>query len=150
MSQQSELLLLDTNILVHLVRGNSLGRWLEEQFAISSRTERPLISVVTIGEALALGKKFAWGQARIETLEALFSELVVLDINSEVVLRAYAEIDHRLSEMGNPIQHNDMWIAATAVAAQAHLLTTDRDFDALHPSPLTRTWIDPRRPLQDP
>jgi len=149
-SPPSELLLLDTNILVHLIRGNSLGRWLDEQFTLRSRTERPLISVVTVGEALSLSKKFGWGQARIETLEALFRELVVLDISSEVVLRAYADIDHLLSSMGNPIQHNDMWIAATAIAAQARLLTTDRDFDALCPSPLTRTWIDPRGPGQGP
>ena len=40
-------------------------------------------------------------------------------------------------------QQNDLWIAATAKALDAHLVTTDKDFDVLHPDHLRRTWIDP-------
>ena len=38
---------------------------------------------------------------------------------------------------------NDLWIAATAMATGATLLTTDKDFDHLDPTFLTRDWIDP-------
>lgn len=38
---------------------------------------------------------------------------------------------------------NDLWIAATAAAMGATLLTTDRDFDRLAPRFLSRIWIDP-------
>ena len=38
---------------------------------------------------------------------------------------------------------NDVWIAATAAAAGAYLLTTDKDFDHLHPTYVQREWIDP-------
>ena len=37
----------------------------------------------------------------------------------------------------------DRWIAATAKAADATLLTTDKDFDPLHPRYVERIWIDP-------
>jgi len=38
----------------------------------------------------------------------------------------------------------DLWIAATAHATGARLLTTDKDFDHLHPAFVQRDWIDPR------
>lgn len=62
------------------------------------------------------------------------------------VLRTYAEIDALLERAGHSIGQNDLWIAATAIAAEAHLLTADRDFDPLHSGYLQRTWIDPRSP----
>ena len=41
---------------------------------------------------------------------------------------------------------NDLWIAATASAATATLLTTDKDFNHLPSSLLTCQWIDPANP----
>jgi predicted nucleic acid-binding protein len=38
------------------------------------------------------------------------------------------------SARGAKYGQNDLWIAATAVAADAFLLTTDKDFDYLIPS----------------
>jgi predicted nucleic acid-binding protein len=38
-----------------------------------------------------------------------------------------------------------LWIAATAHATGARLLTTDHDFDHLDPTFLARDWIDPER-----
>ncbi len=65
---------------------------------------------------------------------------------SDGILELYAQIDVILRRAGRPVQQNDMWIAATAAASGAHLLTTDRDFDPLYPAYLDRTWIDPQRP----
>jgi tRNA(fMet)-specific endonuclease VapC len=138
-------LLLDTNILIHLVRANWIARSIESRFQLRTRTETPLVSVISIGEALAFAKRLGWGLQKAELLEALLQELVIVDISDEI-LRAYAEIDFFLRRAGNPIQNNDVWIAATAVAAGAHLLTTDKDFDPLDPLYLSRTWIDPLRP----
>jgi tRNA(fMet)-specific endonuclease VapC len=140
----SERLLLDTTVLIHLIRGSPLGSWIEARFGLRERTQTPLISIVTEGEMLAFAKKRKWGEKKIDQLEALLRELVVVDISSQDVLRAYAEIDFLLEKAGHPIGQNDLWIAATAMKAEAHLLTTDRDFDPLHPGYLQRTWIDPR------
>lgn len=146
MSSPSDLILLDTNILVHLVRRNPIGEVIASRFRLFSRSERPLISVVTIGEALALTTRLGWGMSKVRRLEFLFEEFLLVDINSEMVLRTYAEIDTHLKRVGKPIQQNDIWIAATAVATKAHLVTTDTDFDSLHPRYVQRTWIDPRGP----
>ena len=143
----SQILLLDTNILIHLVRDSQIGRSIDSRFRLRSRKERPLVSIITIGEALAFAKRLNWGAAKIATLENLFQEaVVVVDISADKILRTYAEIEGLLRRKGRPIEQNDIWIAATAVASEAHLLTTDKDFDPLYPKVLDRTWIDPRQP----
>lgn len=38
---------------------------------------------------------------------------------------------------------NDLWIAATALAEGATILTADQDFDHLHPHILTHEYVDP-------
>jgi hypothetical protein len=45
---------------------------------------------------------------------------------------------------------NDLGIAAIAKATGATLLTTDKDFDHLHPNHLQRIYIDPASALPPP
>jgi tRNA(fMet)-specific endonuclease VapC len=139
------LLLLDTNILLHLVRENRVGKSIESKFRLQTRSERPLVSIISLGEILAFVKRRSWGTSKISALEALLQSLIVLEISDEV-LELYAQIDVVLQRAGRPVQQNDMWIAATAIASGAHLLTTDKDFDPLYPAYLDRTWIDPQQP----
>lgn len=96
---------------------------------------------------MGLSKKWSWGALKIQRLEDLLQQFILLDINSEDVLATYAELDSFLERSGKPIEQNDIWIAANTIVAGAHLLTTDKDFDPLYPSYLDRTWIDPQRPL---
>lgn len=87
-----------------------------------------------------------WGALKIQRLEDLLQQFILLDINSEDVLSTYAELDFFLQTRGKSVEQNDIWIAATAIASGAHLLTTDKDFDPLYPAYLDRTWIDPQQP----
>lgn len=139
------LVLLDTNVVVQYVRGNEVSRRIESRFQLRHRTERPLISVVSIGEMRALTRKFGWGPKKIAILESLVRELVVVDISSREVLEAYGEISHWTEATGQRMgQQNDMWIAATAHATEAHLITTDRDFYVLEPKWVNQTYIEPK------
>lgn len=139
------LLLLDTNILIHLVRKNQVGHSIESQFRIRMRRERPLISIVTVGEALAMAKRCGWGPAKTTALADLLQSLVTIEISDDI-LEIYAQFDFFLRRSGKAVEQNDIWIAATTAATGAHLLTTDKDFDPLYPAYLDRTWIDPQRP----
>lgn len=143
MSQARELFLLDTNIVLHAVRNSDLWRRVDGQFHLRHQPNRPLISAVTVGEALALAARNGWGETKRTKLQELLRELVILDINVEAILRSYAELD--VATRSRPIGENDLWIAATARATGAHLLTTDTDFDTLHPHLLQRTRFDPQR-----
>lgn len=140
-----ELILLDTSILVQLVRGKELGKRIDADYQLQARTERPLISVITIGESLALTKKWNWGQGKIDRLKKLFTELVIVDINRLSILDRYAEISSYLETNGLHMGQNDMWIAATASITDSYLLTNDKDFDCLQSTFIKRVWIDPNK-----
>jgi len=47
-----EQLALDTNILLHLLRGKKAAEFLEREYGISGRSPRAIISVVTKGELM--------------------------------------------------------------------------------------------------
>jgi tRNA(fMet)-specific endonuclease VapC len=137
----TELLLLDTNIVIHLIRDNEIGKRVDAAFKVRHRSDRPLISVVTIGECLSLARQFRWGTTKIEALEALLREFVVVSIDSRPILERFGEFHAWTKSIGRTLGHNDLWIAATAAATGAHLITTDTDFDPLHPNHIRRTII---------
>ncbi|HEX2209009.1 MAG TPA: PIN domain-containing protein, partial [Longimicrobium sp.] len=98
-----------------------------------------------VGEMLAFAERNVWGPRKLDALKQLISNLLVVDIRTEAVLQAYAAVDTHMKRSGTRMnEQNDVWIAATANATGAILLTTDRDFDPLHPSHLQRVWVDPQ------
>lgn len=145
MIPQDRLVLLDTNVLLHLLRGKAAGQWISAQYELHTRPERPLICVVTIGELLRIGSRAThpWGERRRRELRALLSQLVIIDISSDDVLTRYAEMGAYLDGMGRPIPQNDLWIGAAAAAKGAVLLTTDEHFTRLDPTQLSCEYIDP-------
>lgn len=99
------------------------------------------VCVVSLGEIRSMALANQWGSKRLEWIEAFLQQFIVVDLLSEEVLNAYAEIETysqcRLpSIVPQPrsprnMGKNDLWIAATAHVLQAKLLTTDGDFDHL-------------------
>lgn len=135
--------LLDTNVLLELLRGNDLGQALDARFGLRSSLGSSMICVVTVGEMLALARKFGWGTTKSDKLRRMLDQLVWIDISAPQILDAYAEIDHFSETKGRKMGKNDIWIAATAKVTGIPLLTTDPDFDHLEGIHLTRIWIDP-------
>jgi tRNA(fMet)-specific endonuclease VapC len=90
--------------------------------------------VVVKGEIRSLVIRLGWGETKQAKLDALLRDLLVLDISSEDVLAAYARIDAESCAQGRRMGKNDLWIAASAAVLDAVILTTDADFDHLHPS----------------
>jgi tRNA(fMet)-specific endonuclease VapC len=142
--------LLDTNVVIELIRANPLGQFVDEQYGLRAALNRSMICVVTVGEMLSLARQFEWGQTKRDELRLVLDEIVWLDINHPDILDAYAEIDHASRQQGRNLGKNDAWIAATAKVTGATLLTTDRDFDHLQGSHLDRIWIDPETPTTTP
>lgn len=134
--------LLDTNILVHLIRGKPLGMAIEANFGLHGGLGRSTICIVTVGEAFSLARKWNWGQQRRTHLQHLLAQIVWLDINRAPILDAYGELDDVSNRLGRPMSKNDVWIAAVAKVSGMTLLTTDADFDHLHPAHLVRIRID--------
>ena len=126
---------LDTNIVLHYTRINSsVAKQVEDDYGIRGSRLRPMVCVVTLGEIRAFAQ--GWPKSRVDALEVVLSEMLVIDIGRDDVLAEYARL-HKFSkdgkdlapkgEKGKNISHNDLWIAAAAKAVGASVLTTDAD-----------------------
>ena len=144
------LYLLDTNILVHLIRGDALGHYIRTTSAPLLTEPRPCISIVTEGELRSLALQWQWGTRRAEQMRFVLHYFWRIPLETPDVLMAYATIDAYSEQTDRSMGKNDVWIAAAAHVLGACLLTTDKDFDHLHPTLITRDWIDPdhREPSQ--
>lgn len=143
MAAWSERLVLDTNLLVRYIRQDRLSQWVEAQYGLLRSVMPLLISVVSEGEMRGLALQFGWGNEKQQTMQALLDYLTIIPLPFAHIVDAYAQIDDYSRRRGVAMGKNDLWIAATAHVTEARLLTTDWDFDHLHPAFLTRDWIDP-------
>ncbi len=137
--------LLDTNIIIHLIRKSTLGLDVDRAYSLTASRTRNLISVVSVGELLSFATRRNWGAGKISALEDALGELLWIDINDRAVLESYAQIEAFTLSSGRKLGQNDLWIAASTAVTGSTLLTTDRDFDHLNDSKLQRIWIDPNQ-----
>jgi predicted nucleic acid-binding protein len=131
---------------VHLIRGKTIGQRIAREHLLTQRPDKPFISIVTVGELKALALKLGWGATKQQVLTELVGELVVVNLNQGDILDRYAKIDHYSERVAKPARRmgkNDMWIAATAAALDAHLITTDSDFNHLEATHIRLVRVDP-------
>jgi tRNA(fMet)-specific endonuclease VapC len=115
--------LIDTSVLVAAERGSVV---LAE---VSRPLEQYAVSVVTAAELLhgmhrAVGRR---AQVRSAYVEGLLAGFEVLPVDLPVA-RAYAVTSARLARSGTPVDANDLWIGATALAHDLEVLALDGDF----------------------
>lgn len=140
--------LLDTNVILALVRGGELGRYIDTTYGLRRARQRPFVCVVSVGEVQVLAHRNGWGAEKLEALSKALDSLVIVDINHPSVIQAYVELD--LASAGHPagarnMGKNDLWIGACTKAVGATLLTTDGDFEHLIPTHIDAEVIDPKR-----
>lgn len=143
---RTTLYLFDTSVLLNLVRGKELGRYINETFHLSEVIRRPLISVVTHGEIWAMAERRKWSDDKRTVLQGMLDDLVTIDLNDGSIIQSYVIVDQ--ANQSHPsgariMSDNDLWIAATARSASAILLTTDKDFLHLPPDVCAVHYIDP-------
>jgi predicted nucleic acid-binding protein len=138
------LYILDTNILVHFVRDSELWGDIRQGFNLFAIDPKPIVSSVSHGELRSLSLQFAWGDAKLQQMEFCLDYFVRMNIDSNRVIKSYAELDHFSLSSGRKMGKNDLWIAASAVTQGATLITTDLDFDHLVPLYFDRIRIEPR------
>lgn len=134
MKLAGEQLVLDTNILVHWLRGKEFGAKLHADYALGARSPRPIVPLVVKAEIKSLAYQFNWGDDRHRALDELLRALPIAEISSEPVIDTYARLDHESRKLGRRMGKNDLWIAGVASVQGAVILTTDKDFDHLHPT----------------
>jgi tRNA(fMet)-specific endonuclease VapC len=139
---------LDTNILLALIRGKALGESVDNAYGLRANLQRHVISIASQAELLVLADRNKWAQAKRDAVNFMFQSLVVLPIDGEALLDAYVQVSHAdMTWHGGPrnMGKNDIWIAATAVSSGLPLLTTDKDFTFLNGNLVQVLLIDPDR-----
>jgi tRNA(fMet)-specific endonuclease VapC len=130
----------DTNILIEYLRGNETTAQLLEQNDCFLPSNTAAISIVVQAELYAFAIKNKWGEKRINFLESLISQLLIIPIDSKAIVEKYAEIDafsqgslseRTLGRSAVNMGKNDLWIAATTALINGSLVTTDNDFKHL-------------------
>lgn len=139
-------IVLDTWVLLHVCREDRVGEELLRRYRLRDRPLTPLISVVTVGEMQAFARSLKWGDRKRALLRDLLSNLVIVELGLPRLIEAYADISTWLKENGVGVGQNDRWIAATARALDAVVLTGDGDFDALHSHLVIREKYEPGDP----
>ena len=132
-------LLFDTNILLNLGKGARAKQILK---IINPDNKKIFASVATMGELKSLVLQNNWGINRLQSLDELLVDIVVVDVNENMVdtsaeIVAYSQrrnpriTDYSFATPRN-MGKNDLWIAATASLLGLKLVTTDADFSHLH------------------
>ena len=144
-------ILIDTCILISIIRKSSDGQKCID--AIQKIDDNPnlIVSVVSIAELESFALQNNWGEKKPDQIKAIQEKLtcINIDVADKELLTAYAAIDafskrkkpdaagNLLSGSARKMGKNDLWIAATAHALEAPLITTDGDFDHLNNKFLT-------------
>ena len=137
------LYLLDTNVLIHAVRGSPTWQRIKAACDPLLTEPRPIVSIVSHGELRSFAEQQEWGALKRDQALFLLGYFARAGIDAPDVLDAYALMDTYSRRNGIKMGKNDLWIAATAHVTGAVLVTTDRDFEHLHGLLLTRLLIEP-------
>jgi predicted nucleic acid-binding protein len=137
--------LLDSNILIHMIRESPLADYVRQIYRPLIVTPRAAISVVSEGELRSLAIQWKWGGRKKNQMRFLLQFFLRVPVDNETVFRAYEMLDSFSESIGRPMGKNDLWIAAAAHAIGATLVTTDTDFDHLKPNFIAVDWIDPEQ-----
>jgi tRNA(fMet)-specific endonuclease VapC len=85
--------LLDTNILVHAIRGDAIWQEIKKRFDPLMLNSRPEYCFVSEGELRSLSKQWNWGELKVQQMEFFLRYFVRQSIENKYVIEAYSIID---------------------------------------------------------
>jgi tRNA(fMet)-specific endonuclease VapC len=107
---------LDTNVVSYLMKGGPLA----EAYRARLRGHSLTISFMTVAEMYEGAYRAGWGSSKLAQLDAVLQSYAVIP-SSPAVCLAWATI--RVQRRSQPISVDDAWIAASALAWSATLVT---------------------------
>ncbi len=145
--------ILDTNIILGYLRPSPFASFVETQYAPFTSPNISAISTITLGELSSFGYRNNWNEERKRKLAGILHKIPHIDIGRDAIIESYGEIQtfsqgrHPTRKLGTSSRNtgeNDLWIAATTIAANATLITTDDDFDHFNGVFFPVIKIDPK------
>jgi len=122
-----EAVLLDTNVVSFLLKGDSRAKLYESHL----RERRVAISFMTVAELFQWAFVRNWGERRQQKLERDLDSFVILPFDIKLC-RRWGEIRADCRAKGRPVSPQDAWIAATALCYETRLVTHNpKDFEVI-------------------
>lgn len=139
-------IVLDTCVIIHIIRQSTIGQRCVDSLKAFDTNPNIIISVVTKGELESFAKQQRWEHKKMISLNSFLTQVTYIDIENadKTLLDSYSEIDafskRKIPDGSGNLKigsahkmgKNDLWIAASAYAINAPLLTADSDFDHLN------------------
>lgn len=113
---------LDTNVFVDFLR----GKYPNVATRLAESHRRLRVSVVVIGELRVAAERTRDGKAFTE-VESALEYIERVDV-TETISARYAKLRAELELAGQKLDANDLWIAASALAEGAILVSADEAF----------------------
>jgi predicted nucleic acid-binding protein len=85
---------LDTNVLLALIRGNTLGESIDAAYGLRSNLQRHVVSIVSQAELLVLADRNKWADEKRDALTLMFENLVILPIDGQGFMDAYVQVSN--------------------------------------------------------
>ena len=117
----SQSYLLDTNVLLHLIRGKDLGTKIDQAFGLTSSMHRQVVSIVTEAELLVMADRKNWGAAKRDALTHALDSLVIVPIDGIELVQAYvtiSSVDFATPQGARNMGKNDIWIDSQERSSQ--------------------------------
>ena len=118
----------DTGVLIHAVRNSRAYQAINSSLSLEVSGSAPVISIVTVGEVGAFAGHSNWGPPKRKILQDILDKCLIIPIEDDLVTDLYSELAEHSIRNGRNVGQNDLWIAATSIAFNLPLLTTDADF----------------------
>ena len=115
-------LLLDTNIVIELFRGNQVF------IAMLDKQENIYLPTAALGELYLGAYRSTNVSKKLQEIKSFLESCIVVYTDA-ITSDNYAVIKTALLNRGKPIPENDIWIAATALQYKIPLYTFDRHFE---------------------
>jgi tRNA(fMet)-specific endonuclease VapC len=115
-------LLLDTNIVIELFKGN------QAVISMLEKQDKVYLPTATLGELYLGAYRSSNVPKKLQEIKSFLETCIVLYTDATTADK-YAIIKTALLHKGKPIPENDIWIAATAMHYEIPLYTFDGHFE---------------------
>lgn len=145
----------DTNVLVHQLRNSPTWQFIAATYQPFAEDVETFLSFASVAEILSMAEQANWGKPKQNKLFEAINEFEIVAVSGDMgdaLVQAYVQIDSfsqgKNSRLALPtgtsarnMGKNDIWVAATAYALDAKLMTTDKDFLHLDPTLLEVVFV---------
>jgi predicted nucleic acid-binding protein len=79
----SQSYVLDTNVLLALIRGKELGSEIDKSFGLRSSLQRHVVSIASQAEIWVLADRNNWGRDKRDALQFMLDNVVIIPIDGQ-------------------------------------------------------------------